>query len=130
MLLVSCDRKPGYPQLRFEGQQVAVDTRTLKESVPEFYSVVIDGKRVDFFIIRTAGGVAAYFDACKECYRKKRGYLHDDGTMVCRACDVRFPCDRLDTGIGGCYPVRVPGTAEGDTYILTREALAAGLKYF
>jgi len=128
--LFSCDQKPSYRSAPFDGQQVSIDVHQLREAVPEFYSVVLEGKRIDFFVVLVNGEVASYLDACKECYVKKLGYRQDKGSMVCRACNVRFPLEKLDTGIGGCYPVRLRGSRVGDAYILGREALRAGTKYF
>lgn len=129
-MLLSCNQRPAYRLAPFDGQQVSIDVRLLREAVPEFYSVVLEGKRVDFFVVHAHGEVASYLDACKECYSKKLGYRHDKDAMVCRACNVRFPLEKLDTGIGGCYPVRLRGSRVGDAYILTRDALRAGIKYF
>lgn len=114
----------------FNDNRISVDIRKLKEGLPEFYSAAVEGKKVDFFVIRDAGAVTSYFDACKECYFKKMGYRYEKGHVVCKACNIRFPLDRLDTGIGGCYPIRLPGLTNGDIYIISREDLAAGLKYF
>ena len=129
-MLLSCNQRPFYRSAPFDGQQVSIDVRLLRESIPEFYSVVLEGKRVDFFVVLANGGVVSYFDACKECYVKNLGYRHDKGTMVCRACNVRFPLEKLDTGIGGCYPIRLHGSRVGDADIVSREALAGGIKYF
>jgi uncharacterized membrane protein len=130
VLISSCHQKPSYRQVRFDGNVAVVDVHSLKEGVPDFYSAVFEGRKIDFFIIAENRVVKAYFDACKECYFKKMGYRYEKGELVCRACNVRFPIDKLDTGIGGCYPIKVPGTRKDDKYIIQKEALEAGLKFF
>ncbi len=130
LLFFSCDRRPVYPPVTFDGQSAVVAVGSLKEAVPVFFSFGLHGKRIDFFVVRSGSDISSYFDACRECYVQKRGYRYEKGAMVCRACNVRFPCDRLDTGIGGCYPIKLPGTRAGDRYVISREDLAAGEKYF
>lgn len=130
ILLFSCNQKPSYRSAPFDGQKVSIDVGLLREAVPEFYSVVLEGKKINFFVLLENGEVASYLDACKECYFKKLGYRHDNGAMVCRACNVRFPLEKLDTGIGGCYPIRLHGSRVGDAYIVDRDALRPGIKYF
>ena len=129
-MLLSCNQRPFYRSAPFDGQQISIDVRLLREAIPEFYSVVLEGKRIDFFVILANGEVASYFDACKECHTKKLGYRHEGGEIVCRACNVRFPMEKLDTGIGGCYPIRLRGGRVGDAYVVSRENLVAGIKYF
>jgi len=126
----SCNHKPHYGTVPLDNRQASIDISSLRESVPEFYTAVLEGKRVDFFLVMMNGEISSYFDACKECYFKKLGYHNDAGAMVCRACNVRFPLDRLNTGIGGCYPIRLKGTREGNTYVIAREDLEAGRKLF
>src|ERR1700690_1109225 len=130
VIIVSCHQKPSYQQIRFDGNLAAIDIHSLKEGVPDFYSVIIENKKLDFFIISENGGVKSYFDACKECFYKKMEYQYEKGQLVCRACNVRFPIDKLDTGIGGCYPIKVRGIRKDDKYIIEKEALAAGLNFF
>lgn len=142
MLLFSCNIRSSYQHVPYDGKQVSIDIRTLKEAAPAFYSVMIEGKRIDFFVVLLNGEVSSYFDACKECYTKKGGYRCDGGAMICKTCNVRFPLDKLDTGIGGCYPIkiqgkiqgkisgRIRGNGQGAAYILDKEAIEAGLKYF
>jgi uncharacterized membrane protein len=130
VLIASCHQKPSYQQVRFNGNTVAIDIRSLKEGIPDFYSVVIEGKKIVFFIIAENSGVRSYFDACKECYYKKMGYHYEKGHVVCKACNVTFPLDKLDSGIGGCYPIKINGVRKDGNYILDKEALAAGLKFF
>lgn len=130
VLLFSCARGPSYRPAPFDGRQVSLDIRLLREGVPEFYTVTLEGKQINFFLLLLDSGISSYFAACKECHTKKLGYRHEGGEMVCRACNVRFPLEKLDTGIGGCYPISLRGGRVGDSYILSREALEAGKKYF
>ncbi|MBA4373619.1 MAG: hypothetical protein C0402_12265 [Thermodesulfovibrio sp.] len=128
--MLSCSQRPVYRTAPFDGRQVSIDVSQFREATPEFYTIVLEGKRIDFFVLLAHGEIVSYLDACKECHTKKLGYRYEKGAMVCRACNVGVPLENLDTGIGGCYPIRLQGSRVGDTYTLSREALAAGVKYF
>ena len=45
-------------------------------------------------------------DACRTCYRWKKGYVLAGKEVVCLKCDMRFKLDSLAQGTGSCVPVR------------------------
>ncbi|MHB8882225.1 MAG: Fe-S-containing protein [Thermodesulfovibrionales bacterium] len=128
--LFSCADRPSYTSVDLAGDQLTLPVQALSDGSPAFYSVMIDGKKINFFIVLMDGRVQSYLDACKECYSKKLGYHHEKGHMVCKACKVRFPLDRLDSGIGGCYPIKLQGTLEEGRYVIRKEALSEATVYF
>ena len=42
----------------------------------------------------------AVLDACRTCYRWKKGYALDGREVVCLKCDMRFKLDSLAQGPG------------------------------
>lgn len=127
-IVLSCDKKPSYKQAPFDGSSVVIDVRNMKEGTAEFYSLVLDGKRINFFLLKIKGTIHSFFDACLECYPRKLGFRIDGRYAVCRACNVRYPIDELR--IGGCYPIRLKGSIEDGRYIIAKEDLKAGYDYF
>ncbi len=130
VILFSCDRAPRYPQAPYNGFEVVIPADTLAELTPRFYSITIGGKSIQFFVMRKDGEVFSFFDACKECYSKKLGFQVDDGYIMCRSCNVRYPIDAFMRGIGNCYPIRLEGRTENGQYRIAREALEKGAVYF
>jgi uncharacterized membrane protein len=130
LIPLSCESQPRYPHASFEGDRVVIATDTLRELAPEFYTAAVDGKRVNFFVMMKDGEVYSFFDACRECYRKKLGFLVDDGHIMCRACKVRYPIDKFMKGIGNCYPIRLEGATDSGRYTIAREALRKGVELF
>ena len=130
----SCSRLPAYRKAPLNGAgDIAINLKALsalREGTPEFYTFDSDGKRIDFFLIRVRGDVQSYFDACAMCYTKRLGYRVEGGYIVCVACNLRYTPDELKTGIGGCHPIVLPGRTKDGFYIITRDAIKSGSKYF
>jgi uncharacterized membrane protein len=97
---------------------------------PSFYSLSIENKKISFFLVKVNGGIRAYFNACRECYPKKAGFSFEEGYIKCKACNERWPLESLQDGIGSCYPIPLRGNLKGDKYVITREALLEGIKFF
>jgi uncharacterized membrane protein len=114
LLLGSCAQRPVYPGAPFDGKEARIPLTGIETGKPVFYSVVLDGKRINYFIVKTEGDIGAYFDACAKCYPKKLGY--------------RLEGDQ--EGIGSCYPIKLEGRVEGDFYVIDRKAFEEGEKYF
>lgn len=91
----------------------------LKPEIPQFYTYRYNGKNISFFVLKLNERVVSFFDACASCYPHKRGYKYDDGSMVCRACNMRFSVYKLEKGLGGCYPIRLQGRTENGKYLIS-----------
>ena len=89
------------------------------------------GRKVHFFVYRESSGVPhAVLDACRTCYRWKKGYVLDGKEVVCRKCDMRFRLDSLAQGTGSCIPVALKTEQRGDTLIIPVTELEAGARFF
>jgi uncharacterized membrane protein len=121
--LVSCSRQPVYPPPVFSGNDAIVDVSTLKQEIPQFYTYLYNGKHISFFVLKLDNEVLSFLDACVTCYPHKRGYRYEDGAVVCRACNQRFPVYKLEKGIGNCYPIKIAGRMEHGKYLIPRSSL-------
>ena len=130
VFLCACESHSAYHGAPFNGNKSEIDISNLKGNQPEFCSVVLDGKTVDFFLIRVNGKIQSYFDACRECFPKKLGFRFNEGFIQCRACNVKYPPEALKEGIGSCCPIQLKGALQENRYIITREAFIEGKKYF
>jgi hypothetical protein len=90
----------------------------------------LDGKKINFFLVKINGDVQSYFDACAICYQKRVGYRVESEEIVCRACDLRYSIYDLKIGKGSCHPIELMGHIEKGVYIISIDALKAGLIYF
>ncbi|MEK7406177.1 MAG: DUF2318 domain-containing protein [Acidobacteriota bacterium] len=90
-----------------------------------------DNTLVRFFVMKSSDGVyRAALDTCDVCYAAKKGYHQDGDDMVCRKCRRRFSSAFINEVSGGCNPVGVPRTVEGDSLVIKSSDLEAGKVYF
>jgi uncharacterized membrane protein len=121
--IAACSRQQRYAAPPIDGDAIVIQISSLPLDVPQFYSYRAKGKDVNFFVLRMQDRVLSFLDACLTCYPRKLGYKYADGYVVCRACDTTYSVYKLEKGLGGCYPIRIEGTQEGDTYHIARATL-------
>ncbi len=129
-LLLSCSQRPVYPAVPFDGKEARVPLAGIETNRPVFHTISLDGKQINYFVVKTKDGVSSYFDACAKCYPRRLGYKPDGDHVVCRACGVRYSSGDLKEGIGSCYPIRLAGRVDGIFYVIDRKAFEAGERYF
>ncbi len=130
LILCSCAKGPSYIQAPFNGYTSEIDVSTLLPKQPRFYSLSFEGKKITFFLVRVNGEIQSYFNACRECYPKKLGFSFEEGFMKCRFCSEQWPLVSLRDGIGGCCPIPLRGVLNGDKYVINRDAIMEGMKFF
>ena len=131
--VVGCARDPTrYPELRPRDGVVAVDLSGIGPGNGRFHSYrASSGKNVDFFVYRESSGTPhAVLDACRTCYRWKKGYALEGDVVVCLKCDMRFKLDGLAQGAGSCVPIHVRTERRADTLIVPVSELEAGARFF
>lgn len=132
-VLAGCPRgEPKYPELRAEGGEVAVDVASLGSGSGRFLTYRAGaGTLVDFLVyLDSSGAPHAVLDACRTCYRWRKGYRLRPGEVVCVKCDMVFKLDDLERGTGSCVPVRVKAELRGGTLVIPASELEAGARYF
>lgn len=121
-----------YPEVRARDGAVAVELAGIGAASGRFLSFRSGGgKVVDFLVYRDGSGAPhAVLDACRTCYRWRKGYLLSRGEVVCVKCDMVFRLDDLEKGTGSCVPIRLETQRRGETLIVPAAALEAGARYF
>ena len=119
IFLASCAKQPVYSEPERIGSDVVINISSLKPTVPVFFTYHYNKSRnINFFVINIDGKILSFFDACERCYPKKLGYRFDDGSVVCRACDIRFPLSEVEKGIGSCSPIKLEGHVKDGKYFI------------
>ncbi len=126
----SCSSRPVYNAPKLKGAMVVVDALGLKDARPEFYTVSFKDGRVSFFVLRLGDLVKAYLDACMKCYPRKMGYRVNGFYLQCSFCNVSYPIDSLETGVGSCFPVPLKGELRSKEYVIPLKELKDALRYF
>jgi uncharacterized membrane protein len=90
-----------------------------------------DNKQMRFFVLKSSDGVyRAALDACDTCYHAKKGYHQDGDDMICNNCGLHFHSAKINEVQGGCNPVGLPRTVEGDSLIIKASDLESRKQYF
>lgn len=121
-----------YPEMGARDERVTVDLSGIGPGSGRFHTYrSTAGKMVDFFVYRESSGAPhAVLDACRTCYRWKKGYLLDGAEVVCLKCDMRFRLDGLAQGTGSCIPITLKTAQREDTLVIPVSELEAGVRFF
>lgn len=130
MLLFACSNEPVYPEAPFNGNNVSINTATLEDDMPVFYTYKHENRNLNFFVVKTDNKVLSYFDACAKCYHSKKGYRFVNGRFICNHCGHSRSFFTIDKNIGGCYPLPLNGQLNGEIYDISENSIIKGSIYF
>ena len=131
--LSGCTREPTkYREVRARNGEILVAVADIASGDGRFLTYrASGGRRVDFFVYRDgAGEPHAVLDACRTCYRWRKGYLFHRGEVVCIKCDMVFKIDELAQGTGSCVPIQVKTLLRGEDLVIPASELEAGARFF
>ena len=90
-----------------------------------------DNRPVRFFVVRSADGqYRAALDACDVCFQAKKGYKQEGDNLICQKCGLPFEISRIGEVAGGCNPVGIPRTVEGNSLVIKAGELESRKSYF
>lgn len=90
-----------------------------------------DNRPVRFFVVRSADGqYRAALDACDVCFQAKKGYRQEGDNMICEKCGLPFEISRIGEVAGGCNPIGIPRTVEGNSLVIKAGELESRKSYF
>ena len=98
----------------------------------KFYDYKLsDNKPVRFFVIKSSDGqYRAAMDACDMCYHAKKGYHQEGDDMICNNCGLHFHSSQINEKHGGCNPVGLPRTIEGNQLVIKAGEIESRGSYF
>jgi len=105
-----------------------IPDKDLAEGDLRRYSAEVDGVKVRFLLYRKPDGkVAAIFDACEIC--GSVGFYKSSNGLVCKNCAA--PINPQSVGqAGGCNPIPLQSTQEGDAVVIKITDLRPELRQF
>ena len=90
-----------------------------------------DNQPLRFFVLKSSDGVyRAALDACDTCYHAKKGYHQEGDDMICNNCGLHFHSAQVNEVHGGCNPVGLPRSVDGDQLIIKVSDLESRKQYF
>jgi uncharacterized membrane protein len=110
---------------------VRIPVKNVEDGNAHFFAYSAGGKTVTFFVMKAAdGGIRTAFDACVACNHAKLGYRQEGGQVVCNNCGMGFAPSDIDRRSGGCNPIPIERTNDGQMIVMKAKDLEAGVQYF
>ncbi len=114
-----------------QGGIVSIPLASIDDGKAHFYSYASNEKMITFFVVKTAdGGIRSAYDACMACNHAKLGYRQEGDLVVCNNCGMGFKPMEIGTVTGGCSPIPVNKSVDGQMVVLKAKDLEAGAQYF
>ena len=115
-------------ELTFTGDQIAIPLAQVSDGDLHRYQVRIGETEVRFWLYKKPDGkVAALFDACEIC--GPVGFYKSSTGIVCKNCAA--PINPQSVGEpGGCNPIPLQASTNGDAVVISRADLQSGVKVF
>lgn len=83
-------------------------------------------KTVHFFVVRDSdGGYRVATDACKVCFRERKGYRKEGDGMVCNECGHHSHVVDGAVTSESCSPERIPGKIEANMIVIAAADIEA-----
>lgn len=113
------------------GGNVSVPRTALEDGKAHFFAFETGGKTITFFVMKAEdGSIRTAFDACMACNHAKLGYRSEGGLVVCNNCGMGFKPAEIGVETGGCNPIPVNKSIDGQMIVLKTRDLEEGAKYF
>ncbi len=114
-----------------EKGDIVIPVSDLSSQAKFFDYKLADNTKMRFFVLKSSDGVyRAALDACDTCYHAKKGYNQQGDDMICNNCGLHFHSAKINEVQGGCNPVGLPRTVEGDSLIIKASDLESRKQYF
>jgi len=118
MGLIACSRQPKYNYPARLGSDVAIEISKLNAGIPSFFTYQLNGKNINFFVLKNDNAIMSFLDACNACYPHKMGYKYEKGMLVCQYCKEKFSLNEIAVGAGNCHPIKLPGRIQDGRYLI------------
>jgi hypothetical protein len=117
--------------VKSDAGEIRIPFASLSDGQAHFYAYAAGGKTITFFIMKAVDGtIKTSFDACMACNHAKLGYRQEGGLVVCNNCGMGFQPTDIGKETGGCNPIVVTKTVDGQMVVLKASDLEAGAQYF
>jgi len=114
-----------------QSRDITIPLSDLSDKAKFFDYKLSDNKPVRFFVIKSSDGqYRAAMDACDMCYHAKKGYHQEGDDMVCNNCGLHFHSSQINEKHGGCNPVGLPRTIEGNQLVIKASEIESRGSYF
>jgi uncharacterized membrane protein len=114
-----------------QGADVRIPLKILDDGNAHFFAYTAGGKTITFFAMKAMdGSIRTALDACVACNHAKLGYRQEGSLVVCNNCGMGFKPTDIGMTTGGCNPIPVKKSVDGQTIVLKAKDLEDGAQYF
>ena len=114
--------------LTFANRQIAIPVSEVADGDLHRYSVNLENKEIRFLLFRKPdGNVVAVFDACQIC--GPVGFYKSGNQIICKNCSAPINTQSMGQS-GGCNPIPLKSSLNGDQIVITQTDLASGISTF
>ena len=114
-----------------ESRDIRISLSDLSSTAKFFDYKLSDNRPVRFFVLKSSDGVyRAALDACDTCYHAKKGYHQEGDDMICNNCGLHFHSAKINEVHGGCNPIGLPRTIDGNQLVIKASELESRGGYF
>ncbi|MFN3740663.1 MAG: Fe-S-containing protein [Thermodesulfovibrionales bacterium] len=122
IFLVSCTKEEPFQRINPVNDEFVI-SHDKSDGIPHFYRAEVEGRKIDFFVIKLNGQLMVFLNRCRKCFNSGLGFRFEDRHIRCRACNVTYPVKEISKGIGSCYPLPVKARSEGRYLRIKKEDL-------
>ena len=117
--------------IKAENGVIRIPLASVQDGQAHFFSYAAGTKSVRFFVMRAQdGSIKTALDACVACNHAKLGYRQEKGFVVCNNCGMAFKPSDIGAATGGCNPITINRSLDGQMVVLQTRDLEDGAKYF
>ncbi|MHB1134677.1 MAG: DUF2318 domain-containing protein [Chloroflexota bacterium] len=110
---------------------VMLSAANFQDGKAKYFTYKAGNKDIDFFVVKSSDGVVrAAIDSCDVCYQARKGYRQEGDEMVCNNCGQRFASNKINEVKGGCNPVPLDRSLEGEQLKIEQQDILEGGRYF
>jgi len=110
---------------------VRIPVSSVDDGNTHFFAYTAGNKTVTFFVMKAMdGSFRTALDACVACNHAKLGYRQEGALVVCNNCGMGFKPTDIGAVTGGCNPIPVNKSIDGQLIVLKAKDLEAGAQYF
>jgi hypothetical protein len=114
-----------------QGGDVRIPVKSVDDGNAHFFAYTAGSKTVTFFVMKASdGSFRTALDACVACNHAKLGYRQEGALVVCNNCGMGFKPTDIGMMTGGCNPIPVNKSIDGELIVLKARDLEAGAQYF
>ena len=114
-----------------QASDVRIPISEISAKAKFFDYTTADKRSVRFFVMKSSDGqYRAALDACDTCFQAKKGYHQEGDDLICNKCGLKFHSSLINEVAGGCNPIGLARTIEGDQIVIKASDLERGARFF